>query len=91
MQEATQTLDGVLSTSAIDGLQRALKALLLDFLPQQPDIMTALLPSREDVRSVGIEDTSPLAARLACRRGLSPEPSLHGPHSYAQPPGNLFL
>ena len=32
-----------------------MKALILDFLPQKRDITTALLPSREDVRSVGIE------------------------------------
>src|SRR5690348_10574174 len=68
-----------------------LKAMLLDFLPEQPDRTFALLPSRQDVRSVGIEATSPLASRLAGRRGLAPLPALHCPHSYAEPPRNLFL
>src|SRR6266702_7867870 len=60
--------DGLLpkrSDEPIHGPYLSRKALGLDFLPQEGNIATPLLPPREHVGGIGIEDTAPLTLTLA--------------------------
>src|SRR6266568_4480982 len=59
--------DGLLpkrSDEPIHGPYLSRKALGLDFLPQEGNIATPLLPPREHVGGIGIEDTAPLTLTL---------------------------
>jgi hypothetical protein len=64
------------SYEAIHGSYLSSKALSLDFLPQQRDITTALLPPREDIGGIRVEDTAPLAPALALWTGTTLDPAL---------------
>src|SRR5512135_2439091 len=67
------------------------KALLPNFLPQERDIVTHLLPARKHVGGIVIEDTAPLASARASGADRLLKPALQRPFRDAQPLGDLLL
>src|SRR6266852_1904205 len=68
---------------AIDGLSGSLISLCLDLLAKLQAIHTSLLPSREHILSIRVEDAPALAAPLCFREVSLLDPSLE--RSPAQP------
>jgi hypothetical protein len=60
-------------------------------LPEPRDITAPLLPSREHVGSIGIEDTASLASTFASWTSATLAPALDSAHGYSQSAGNLPL